>query len=435
MTKKKQAKKTVAVIGLGYVGLPLAILTAKKGYPVYGLDLDKKKIEKIRKNISPFKEEFIEERKQLLSKINASTDPTILKKADIVIVCVPTPVDEKFFPIFEPLISATELIIKNRKPKQLIVIESTINPGVCEEVLLPLFEKANLVDGKDFFLAHCPERINPGKDAVSKGYNVSNIARVVGSTSKKGLLLAQNFYSSVIDAPIKSMGSIKEAEACKVVENSFRDINIAFVNELAKSFEKMDIDVKNVIEGAATKPFAFMAHFPSRGVGGHCIPVDPYYLIERARESGFDHKFLRVAREINNSMPAYTVELMHDLLNELKMPIKGTSVGVMGLSYKANVDDLRESPAVKIIEELEKKGAHVVRFDPYIPSMSDAKNLTDFLKKSDVLIFVTNHKAFSSINAKTFKKFGIRAIVDGVNSLDKEKIKNLGIKYKGIGRR
>jgi len=435
MQKNKKHSEVVAVIGLGYVGLPLAIRTAEKGYKVFGFDLDKKKIQAIQKGQSPFKEEFIEKRKSLLSKINASSDPVVLQKADIVIVCVPTPVDEKFYPIFEPLISAVELIIKNKKAGQLIVIESTINPGVCEEVLMPLFQKAKLIEGKDYFLAHCPERINPGKDAISHGYNVSNIARVVGASSKKGLIWAKNFYQSIIDAPIKAMGSIKEAEACKVVENSFRDINIAFVNELAKSFAKMDIDVKNVIEGAATKPFAFMAHYPSRGVGGHCIPVDPYYLIERAKQNGFDHKFLRSAREINNSMPAYTVELMHDLLNELKLPIKDTAVGVMGLSYKANVDDLRESPAVKIIKELENKGSRVIRFDPFIPSMSDVKNLEDFLKKSTAIIFVTNHKVFSAIKPQTFKKFGIRAIVDGVNSLDKEKIKKLGIKYRGIGRR
>jgi nucleotide sugar dehydrogenase len=431
---KKENRKTVTVMGLGYVGLPLAIQTAQKGHLVYGFDLDKKKIEKIKKEQSPFKEEFIEERKKFLSKVNASDDPSVIKNSDIVIVCVPTPVDEKFYPIFEPLVSAIGLIIKNRKKGQLIIIESTINPGVCEEVLLPLFNKAGLIDGKDYFLAHCPERINPGKDAVSRGYNVSNIARVVGSTSKKGLRLAKDFYESVIDAPIKAMGSIKEAESCKVVENSFRDINIAFVNELAKSFEKMGIDVKNVIEGAATKPFAFMAHYPSRGVGGHCIPVDPYYLIERAKEAGFDHKFLRTAREINNSMPVYTVELMHDLLNELGLSMKGTTVGVMGLSYKANVDDLRESPAIKIIEELEKKKARIIRFDPFIPEMSDAKNTTDFLKKSDSIIFVTNHKVFLDLDPKIFKKFGIRAIVDGVNCLDKEKIKKLGIKYRGIGR-
>lgn len=434
MKNEKKTKK-VAVIGLGYVGLPLALRTAEKGYEVYGLDLDEKKVEIIKSGKSPFKEEFIEKRKKMLAKINASTDPSVIKKADIVIVCVPTPVDEKFYPIFEPLVSAIEMIIKNRKAKQLIVVESTINPGVCEEVLMPLFEKAKLVDGKDYFIAHCPERINPGKDAISKGFNVSNIARVVGSTTKKGLALAQAFYESVIDAPIKPMGSIKEAEACKVVENSFRDINIAFVNELAKSFDKMDINVKNVIEGAATKPFAFMAHFPSRGVGGHCIPVDPYYLIERAKKNGFNHKFLKVAREINNSMPIYTVELLQDLLSELEISIDKITVGLMGLSYKANVDDLRESPAIKIIEELKKKKAKTVRFDPFIETMSDATDLNDFLKKSDVLIFVTNHQVFLDVDPKTFKKFGIKAIVDGVNCLDKEKIKKLGIKYRGIGRR
>ncbi|MFZ2882547.1 MAG: nucleotide sugar dehydrogenase, partial [Candidatus Moraniibacteriota bacterium] len=250
-----------------------------------------------------------------------------------------------------------------------------------------------------------------------------------------GLALTQAFYESIIDAPIKPMGSIKEAEACKVVENSFRDINIAFVNELAKSFDKMDINVKNVIEGAATKPFAFMAHFPSRGVGGHCIPVDPYYLIERAKKNGFNHKFLKVAREINNSMPAYTVELLQDLLSELEISMDKITVGLMGLSYKANVDDLRESPAIKIIEELKKKKAKIVRFDPFIQSMSDATDLNDFLKKSDVIIFVTNHQVFLEVDPKTFKKFNIKAIVDGVNCLDKEKIKKLGIKYRGIGRR
>ncbi|HRY82879.1 MAG TPA: nucleotide sugar dehydrogenase [Candidatus Moranbacteria bacterium] len=435
MQNNKKHSETVAVIGLGYVGLPLAIRVAERGYKTYGFDMDKKKIEAIKKERSPFKEEFIEKRKHLLSKINASIDPTVLKKADIVVVCVPTPVDEKFYPIFEPLISAIELIIKNRKAGQLIIIESTINPGVCEEVLIPFFSKAKLVESKDYFIAHCPERINPGKDAVSKGYNVTNIARVVGAMSKKGLLMAQKFYESIIDAPIKPMGSIKEAEACKVVENSFRDINIAFVNELAKSFNKMGIDVKNVIEGAATKPFAFMAHYPSRGVGGHCIPVDPYYLIERAKESGFDHKFLRVAREINNSMPAYTVELMHNLLNELGLSIKGTPIGLMGLSYKANVDDLRESPAIKIIEELKKKGARIIRFDPFIKSMSDVDNLEELLQKSKALILVTNHQVFLDIDPKVFKKFGIKAIVDGVNCLDKEKIKKLGIKYRGIGRK
>jgi len=355
----------------------------------------------------------------------------VIKKSDIAIVCVPTPVDEKFFPILDPLISAAEIIIKNRKPGQLIVIESTINPGICEEVIMPIFQKAGLKEGKDFYIAHCPERINPGDPK----WNVTNIPRVLGASSKKGLEIAKDFYESIIDAPIKLMASIKEAEACKVVENSFRDINIAFVNELAKSFDQMNINVKNVIDGAATKPFAFMAHYPGRGVGGHCIPVDPYYLIERAKESGFDHKFLRVAREINNSMPNYTVELMQDLLNGAGLAMKGTAVGVMGLSYKANVDDLRESPAIKIISELKKKGAKIVRYDPYILKLSDVKNLKTFLQKSQAIILVTNHKEFMEIDPKEFKKNKIVAIVDGMNALPAEKIKKLGIKYHGIGRK
>ena len=423
--------KNVAIIGLGYVGLPIAIQSSAKNYSVVGFDLDKKKIDKIKKGQPPFKDEFIEKRKSFLSKIKVSTNPKIINQSDIIVVCVPTPVDEKFYPILDPLIGAVDCIIKNFKKGALVVIESTINPGVCEEILAPRFSEAGLRDGIDYFLAHCPERIDPG----SKKWNVSNIPRVLGSSSKKGLSLAKEFYQNIIDAPIKTMASIKEAEACKVVENSFRDINIAFVNELAKSFDKLGIDVKEVIDGAATKPFAFMAHYPGRGVGGHCIPVDPYYLIERAKKSGFDHKFLRVGREINNSMPNYVVEIMQDLLNEIGMPMKGTAIGVLGLSYKANVDDLRESPALKIIEELKKKQSKVIRFDPYIPQMSDALNLKSFLKKCQALILVTNHQDFLEIDPIFFKKNKIKAIVDGMNCLDKEKIKKLGIKYRGIGRK
>lgn len=428
-------KKIVSVIGLGYVGLPLALQCVEKGYAVYGIDLDKSKTSKIKKGESPFQEEFVEKRKKYLKKIKVSNTFEPIKKSDISIVCVPTPVDKNFYPILTPLVSAIEGIIKNIKKGQLVIVESTINPGICEEIIEPLFTKADLKEGKDYYLAHCPERINPGKDAISKGYSVANIPRVVGAMSEKGLILAKNFYEDIIDAEIKPMRSIREAEAVKIVENSFRDINIAFVNELAQSFDQLDIDVKNVIEGAATKPYAFMAHFPACGVGGHCIPVDPYYLIERAKKNGFDHKFLRVARGINNYMPVYTVEILQDLLNEIKIPMKGTTVGVMGLSYKANVDDLRESPALKIIEELKKKEAEVITLDPHVPDKSSTKNLNDFLKKSEAIILATDHKEFVEIDLKLLKKFGIKAVVDGKNCLDAGKIKSLGIKYHGIGRK
>lgn len=427
----KQKQNIVAIIGLGYVGLPLAIRCVERGYNVIGIDLNKKKIAQIKKGKSPFKEKFIEGRSELMKKIKASPSGAMLKNADVVIVCVPTPINKQFFPILEPVKSATEMIIKNHKKGRLVIVESTINPGVCEEVVEPMFSEAGLKEGKDYFLAHCPERIDPGNEK----WDVTNIPRVIGSISKKGLKLARDFYESIIDGVIKPMKSIREAEAVKVVENSFRDINIAFVNELAQSFDQMNIDVKDVIDGAATKPFAFMPHYPSRGVGGHCIPVDPYYLIERAKENGFDHKFLRAAREINNYMPKYTVEVLQDVLNEVGLAMKNTVIGVMGLSYKANIDDLRESPSIKIMEELKKKKSNVIAFDPYIPSMSDVKDLKSFLKKATAIILVTNHKEFVELKEEEFRNNNIKAIVDGMNCLNGEKIKRLGIKYHGIGRR
>lgn len=424
-------QQKVTVIGLGYVGLPLAIRCAEKGYDVYGIDLEKEKIAKIKKGISPIKENFIEERKSFLKKIKATTNTAPIKNSDISIICVPTPVDAQFFPILSLVESATEMVAKNVKRGQLVIVESTINPGVCEEIVEPIFAKYNLKEGKDYYLAHCPERINPGDEK----WNVSNIARVVGAMSPKGIILAKKFYESIVDAPIKKMSSIREAEAVKIVENSFRDINLAFVNELAKSFDQLGINVKDVIDGASTKPFAFMPHYPGRGVGGHCIPVDPYYLIERAKKNGFDHHFLRVARQINNSMPNYTVEILQDLLNEVKLPMKGTRVGVLGLSYKANVNDLRESPSLKIIKELEKKNSTVLKYDPYVPEKSDAKNIMEFLKKCDAIILSTNHKEFLDLDPSVFKKNKIKVIVDGMNCLDYKKIKKLGIKYHGIGRK
>lgn len=424
-------KKNVAIIGLGYVGLPLAVRCVEKGYETFGIDLDKSKIAKIKKGQSPIKEEFLESRSDLIRKIKATTDPKTLKKADIAIVCVPTPVDELFYPILEPVKSAVRMIIENHKPGRLVVIESTINPGVCEEVVEPMFAETGLKAGKDYFLAHCPERIDPG----NRTWNVTNIPRVVGALSKTGLSKAVEFFESIVDGEIKPMKSIREAEAVKVVENSFRDINIAFVNELAKSFDQMDIDVKDVIEGAATKPYAFMPHWPSCGVGGHCIPVDPYYLIERAKKNGFDHKFLRSARSINNSMPQYSVELIQDILNEAGLPMKNTPILVLGLSYKANVDDIRESPSLKIIKLLEKKGSKVIKYDPFFLDMSDAKNLDSAIKKSRAIIVATNHDEFVKMDLDLLKKYKIKALVDGKNCLNGNKIKKLGIKYHGIGRK
>ena len=426
---KKKNRKTVCVIGLGYVGLPLAVRCVEKGYRVYGYDLDKKKINLINAGKSPIEEKFLTENLPKF-RLTASRDAKVIKKSDIVLICVPTPIDEKFYPDLRPVIDATRLVVKNLKKGSLVVLESTVNPGVCEEIIKPIFDKEGYKIGKDVYIAHCPERINPG----DKKWNVTNIPRVVGSFEKAGLKKAVDFYKSIVDGEIRPMKSIREAEAVKIVENSFRDINIAFVNELAKSFDKLGIDVKDVIQGASTKPFAFMSHFPSCGVGGHCIPVDPYYLIERAKQSGFDHEFLKIARKINNSMPNYTVELLQDALNEVKMPMKGTVVGILGIAYKANVDDVRESPSLKIIKIIEKHGATALYFDPHIPSRSNVKTIEELLKKSKAIVLVTDHDEFKPITPEILKKYNIKAVIDGKNCLDKNGIKNLGIIYKGIGR-
>ena len=423
-------KKTVAVIGLGYVGLPLAVRASEQGYTVIGFDTNQEKITLLNQGKSPIEDSFLEQNITRF-RFNATSDPKKLKVADIFLICVPTPVDESFYPDLKPVIAASELIAAHAKKGALVVLESTVNPGVSEEVVRPLFEKAGYTVGKDIYLAHCPERINPGDIK----WNVTNIPRVVGSFDATGLNLAYEFYTSIVDGEIRKMKSIREAEAVKIVENSFRDINIAFVNELARSFDVLNIDVKDVILGAATKPFAFMAHYPSCGVGGHCIPVDPYYLIERAKQSGFDHKFLKIAREINNGMPAYTVELLQDALNQVKLPLNGTRVGVLGLSYKANIDDVRESPAFKVIKHLTKHGAKVETFDPHVKKRSSMKTLEAILKKSEALVLVTDHQEFKeALTPALLKKHGIKVMIDGKNCLDKASFNKSKIIYKGIGR-
>lgn len=428
-------KETVAVIGLGYVGLPLALLSKESGYNVIGFDVNEKLVDTINRGVCPIVGDVKVTSKFDANRFPATTNPKELKKADIILICVPTPVDEVQNPVYDYVISASELSAKNLKKGALVVLESTVNPGTSEEVVCPIFEKHGYVVGKDVEIAHSPERIDPGKSMFSEGWHIGNIPRVVGAFTKTGTDRAVGFYRSIIDAEIRPMKSIREAEAVKILENSFRDINIAFINEIAQCFDLLDIDVLDVIEGAKTKPYAFMAHYPSCGVGGHCIPVDPYYLIEQAQKKGFDHKFMRRAREVNNFMPQYTVERMQEALNDTSLPMKGQKIGVMGLAYKPNVDDVRESPAIKIIEQLKKHGALVTVYDPNILARSDVKTLAAFLKKVDHILLTVNHDEFLAIDPILFKKNGIKVIVDGKNCLNKEKIKKLGIEYRGIGRR
>lgn len=341
--------KTVAVIGLGYVGLPLA-MRAGRAFSVVGFDIHEQTIDALKDGTSHIEGVDLDEVRLAFDR-EFTSDESRLADADVMIICVPTPVNKDLVPDLRPLESAVHVAGRMMKKDCLLIIESTINPGVCEGTIVPILEGYEKTVNKDYYLAHCPERINPG----DVKWHVGNINRVVGGSSPEATEQAAQFYESFIDADIKRMKSIKETEAVKIVENSFRDINIAFVNELARSFDVLGIDVINVIDGAATKPFAFMAHYPGVGVGGHCIPVDPYYLIDYAKKQGFTHTFLKAARQINRSMPEYTASVTASQLAK-RMPLSGARVLVLGLSYKANLADYRESPSFELINELIEKG-------------------------------------------------------------------------------
>jgi len=425
--------KSITIVGLGYVGLPLACLCAEKGHKVYGYDIDKNKVDSINNGLSPIEDEILSEKlKSLKGKIRATSSPNeCISNSDVVIVCVPTPVDRNYVPDLTALMESCSAVSRHIKQGTLLVIESTIYPGTVEEIIVPILEKQKFnVQKNDIFTAHCPERIDPG----NKKWTIEALPRVVGGVTKDATKKAAEFYRSVIDANVLELSSVKAAEATKIMENTFRDVNIAFVNEMAQSFDKAGIDILEVIRGASTKPFAFMPHYPGAGVGGHCISVDPYYLIEKAKQLGFTHRFLMLAREINNHMPHYAVELLENELKKLKKVVKGAKVGMLGLAYKANVDDIRESPAHEVLNLLKTKGADVYVYDPHVKTGSNVKDLDELLNKSDYIILVTDHNEFRQMDLEKLNKNRILVVIDGRNCLDKEKIKSMGISYHGIGR-
>jgi nucleotide sugar dehydrogenase len=425
----KTREEIVSVIGLGYVGLPLACLCAEKKYRVHGIDINRRTIESLKNGKCPFHDNDMQE---AIGKVefDATTDFKDLSDADIVVVCVPTPVDHNSEPDYRPLKSACQAIQLHLKRDELVIIESTICPGACEEFIQPILEKSGLKPGEDFYIAHCPERIDPGH----KKWSVRNIPRVLGSTSAEGLRRALAFYRSILESEVIPMTSVDAAAATKIVENTFRDINIAFVNELAKSFTKMGIDIVEVIKAASTKPYAFLSHSPGCGVGGDCIPVSPRYLIKQAEKNGFEHKLVKLARETNESMPSYTVNLLIEELTNLNKTPVGAKIGVLGLAYKAEVGDTRRSPAYEIIELLKAEETSVHVYDPYVMEQSDAKSLDELLQKSEALILVTPHQEFVNMDLGKLIDHKIKIVIDGRNCLDKDKIQKLGVIYRGIGR-
>ncbi len=423
--KLKTRQANIGVIGLGYVGLPLAVEFAREGFNVVGIDNDPKKVHAINSGKSYITDIKNSAVRDLLKrrKLRATTNFNAIRSLDSLSICVPTPLTKTKDPDISFIMSATRAIKKYIRKEQLIILESTSYPGTTEEIIKPILEEGGLRVGKDFYLAFSPERIDPG----NKLHNTKNIPKVVGGVTKKCTGLASLLYSQIIDSVVP-VSSTKIAEMVKLLENTFRSVNIALVNETAQMCERLGIDVWEVIETAKTKPFGYMAFYPGPGLGGHCIPVDPLYLSWVAKKIGFESRFINLADQINSSMPQFVVNKVADALNKQKKSIKGSCIHIFGIAYKKDVTDARESPAFDIISVLKSKGATVSYTDPYIKdskfdgiSLKSRKPSNDFLDKIDCAIIVTDHSNFdySRIVGKC------KLIVDTRNALKMFKGKNI----------
>jgi UDP-N-acetyl-D-glucosamine dehydrogenase len=388
-------KAKVGIIGLGYVGLPLAVLFAKKGFSVFGIDIDKDRIKRAKKGKSYILDVEENELKKVIlqKKLKVTDDFSAIKRLDAVIICVPTPLKEKKEPDVSYIISAVENIKKIMKKGQIVVLESTTYPGTTEEIILPLLESAGFKEGKDFYLAFSPERIDP----ANAKFKTENTPKVIGGISLASTRMAKLLYSQVINK-IVAVSSSKVAETAKLLENTFRIVNIALVNEIMLMCDKLGIDVWEVIDVAKTKPYGYMPFYPGPGVGGHCIPVDPIYLSWKARGYGFEARFIELASHINSQMPHYVLDRVTRALNQYKKPLKGSKVLIVGVAYKKDVKDLRESPALEIINLLQSEGALVSYYDSYLPYLKiDNINLKSlkFMRKSfndkDCVVIITDH--------------------------------------------
>ncbi len=391
----------VAVIGLGYVGLPLVELFAGKGFPVLGLDIDPVKVERLQAGES-YIGHITSERVAALrdsGRFEATSDFARLAEADAVLICVPTPLGKHHEPDLSAVIATGRSIGQHLRFGQLIVLESTTYPGTTRDALRPELEAGGLCAGLDYFLAYSPEREDPGNPKFS----ASNIPKVVGGWDETSGELARALYGSAVPQVVP-VSSCEVAEACKILENTYRAVNIALVNELKVVFDRMGIDVWEVIDAAKTKPFGFQAFYPGPGLGGHCIPIDPFYLTWAAREHGVHTRFIELAGEINTAMPHYVVDRLAAALNERGKPLKGSRVLVLGAAYKPDVDDCRESPAVELMELLQDRGSLVSYSDPHVPILPvmrrrsfrlESVTLTaETLADHDCVLIATDHKRF-----------------------------------------
>jgi UDP-N-acetyl-D-glucosamine dehydrogenase len=397
----EQRTARIGIIGLGYVGLPLAIHFGRKGFRVTGFDLDSRKIDKLLHGESYIKHIPAGAVKELIDakQLDVTLDFSRLRETDCILICVPTPLTEKLEPDLSYLLNTTETIADNLRMGQLIVLESTTYPGTTQEMLLPRLESNDMKVGRDFFLAFSPEREDPG----NQKYTATNIPKVVGGITRSCLDVATAMYNAITRAV--PVSSTQTAEMAKLLENTFRSVNIALVNELKILAHKMDIDLFEVIEAAATKPFGYTPFYPGPGLGGHCIPIDPFYLAWKAREYDFSTRFIQLAGEINISMPYYVIEKTIEALNKHRKSLNGSRILVLGVAYKKDVDDDRESPGYAIMKMLLGKGAAVLYNDPWIPKLHTTRKYNfqmesmtitpELLADMDAVIIVTDHSAYN----------------------------------------
>jgi UDP-N-acetyl-D-glucosamine dehydrogenase len=397
--KTKEAK--VGIIGLGYVGLPLVMVASQAGYHVVGFDIDQQKIDKLKKNETYIKHISSSSIRDLNNsgKFHATSDFSELKDVDAILMCVPTPLSKYRDPDMSYVISTTESVAAHLRKDHVIILESTTYPGTCREVIQPILEKTGLKASEDFFIAYSPEREDPG----NPDFSTKQIPKVVGGLDLLSLELALALYSG-FGIDVIPVSSLDTAEAVKLTENIFRCINIALVNELKVVYQKMGIDVWEVINAAKTKPFGFMPFYPGPGLGGHCIPIDPFYLTWKAKEFGLSTKFIELAGEINTAMPSYVSTVLAESLSErFQKSLKGSKILILGMAYKKNVDDIRESPALVVIEHLMNRGVNVEYYDPYVPEihpmrehptvvgMKCSEITREKLSQYDAVFIITDH--------------------------------------------
>ncbi len=424
--KIKSKKATIGIIGLGYVGLPLVIEFCKAGFSVTGFDVDNEKVAKLKHGESYIKHIDSKLISKNISHFFPTSDFSKLSEIDCIIICVPTPLNKNREPDMTYIYSTTKTIAQHLQKGQLIVLESTTYPGTTDEDMKVILEEKGLKAGDDFFLAYSPEREDPNR----KDFSTSTIPKVISGYTEKCLAVTKALYDSIVVKTV-SVSSTRAAEATKLLENIYRAVNIAMVNELKMLFDRMGIDIWEIIEAAKSKPFGFEAFYPGPGLGGHCIPIDPFYLTWKAREYDFATRFIELAGEINTNMPYYVIQKLGLILNRTGKSLNGSKILVLGMAYKKDVDDQRESPSLKIIQLLKQSGAEVQYNDPYVPLCGGHRHYSDIdmysielskevLSGADITLLLTDH----SLYEYAFIEKHSKCIVDTRNAFERNGIKS-----------